>query len=396
MSTISINNNTKEEEGLLSLGFRIFFIGAGLFAVISIFMWMCIYSFGFQVIFKNISVMQWHAHEMIYGFSMAVVAGFLLTAVNNWTGVQTLFGYKLLMLFLCWFLSRIFMLFGTSFIVYAAVSDLIFMIFLMFALAVPIIKVKQWKQMGILSKVILLLVGNSLFYLGTFGYLDNGVYLGIYGGLYLIIGLIITMGRRVIPMFIENGVGYPVKLFNSKWIDISSLIFFLTFFIIEVFLDNKSLIGSVSIILFVITTIRLIGWHTVGIWKKSLLWSLYISFIFIDIGFLLFALSYFLGVSKLLAIHAFSVGGIGLVTLSMMSRVSLGHSGRSIHSPSKLLKYAFAFIILGTIIRVIFPLFEMEHYLVWIILSQLLWILSFIIFIIIYLPILSKASLKNN
>ncbi len=339
---------------------------------------------------------QWHAHEMVYGYSVAVIAGFLLTAVKNWTGEQTLYGPGLCGLFLLWVVARILFLFGTSFIFIAAFFDMLFMLCLIAAIAYPIVKTRQWRQTGILAKLILLTLGNGLFYLGAAGLIEQGIYWGIYGGLLLIIGLILTLGRRVIPFFIEGGVGYPVHLVNYKWIDRSSLVLLLAFFIFFVFIGNRQISAYISLALFLITTIRLFGWHTPGIWKKPLLWSLFISFIFIDIGFLLFAVSDLLNQPIMLAFHAFSYGGIGIVTLAMMSRVSLGHTGRNIQSPPAVLTLSFVLLVLGGVCRVFLPIIDMNHYVTWILLSQILWSVAYLIFVIAYARILIKPRIDGQ
>ncbi len=339
---------------------------------------------------------QWHAHEMIYGYSLAVISGFLLTAVKNWTGVQTLYGPGLSGLFILWVTTRILFLFGTSFIFIAAVFEMVFMLCLISAIAYPIFKTRKWKQTAILSKIILLTIGNGLFYLGAAGLIDQGIYWGIYGGLLLIIALILTLGRRVIPMFIERGVGYPVQLVNHKWIDRSSLVLLLAFFIVFVFIGNKQISAIISLALFCITTIRLFGWHTPGIWKKPLLWSLFVAFIFIDVGFLLFAASNLLNIPPMLAFHAFSYGGVGIVTLGMMSRVSLGHTGRDIQSPPKVLTLSFILLVVGGICRVFLPIFDMSHYVTLILLSQILWAIAYLIFAIAYASILIKPRIDGQ
>ncbi len=247
---------------------------------------------------------------MIYGYSLAVIAGFLLTAVKNWTGVQTLYGKPLILLFSLWTAARLLFLPGTSYLFIAGIFDVLFSLSLVLSVSYPIIKVKQWNQLAVLSKLILLITCNVFFYLGTLNVFDNGVFWGIYGGLYLVIGLILTMGRRVLPFFIERGVGYQIKLFNSNWLDISSLLLFLAFVVSELFLKNQILSSYLALGLFMVSSIRLIGWHTSGIWQKSLLWSLYLSFWFICIGFLLFAGIHFVGVSKFLAIHAFALAAL--------------------------------------------------------------------------------------
>ena len=128
---------------LFNLGFRIFFLAAGIFSIISIFMWSAIFHFQLPLTLEEISVFQWHSHEMIYGYSVAVIAGFLLTAVKNWTGVQTIYAKPLILLFSLWAAARLLFLFGTSYLFIAGIFDVLFLVFLVFAVSYPIIKVKQ-------------------------------------------------------------------------------------------------------------------------------------------------------------------------------------------------------------------------------------------------------------
>ncbi len=372
------------------LGFRPFFLGAALYAAVSIFIWLLVYSMDFQMPQSTISSMQWHAHEMIYGYTIAVIAGFLLTATKNWTGKQTINGKPLLALSCLWIAARIALFFGQ--IMAATLLDLLFTLWLSQSIVAPIIKAKQWSQLAIVVKLMLLFVTNALFYLGAMGMLEQGVNWGIYGGLYLVIGLILMMARRVVPFFIERGVDETVTLKNSKFLDLSSLALFLVFVVLE--LGNISPMYSAysATLLFIVNAIRLVNWHTVGIWKKPLLWSLYLAIWFICVGFLLFGLSYFLGISKFIAIHALSYAGIGAITLGMMSRVGLGHSGRDVSNPPKAVGVALAILIMGAIVRVFFPLIDGSHYVLWIEISQALWILAFLIFFFIYLPLLTKAK----
>jgi uncharacterized protein involved in response to NO len=388
-------NDRATNFALFNLGFRVFFLGAGIFSLVSISLWSAIYLFKLPLSIQSITSTQWHAHEMIYGYSMAVIAGFLLTAVKNWTGVQTLYGKPLILLFSLWAVARLLFLFGTSYIFIAGIFDTLFSLALILSISHPIIKVKQWKQLSILSTLILLITGNIFFYLGALNVFHNGVYWGIYGGLYLVIGIILIMGRRVIPFFIEAGVGYNVKLFNSNWVDISSQLFLIAFIVSELFLKNQILSSYLALALFLVHAIRLIGWHTSGIWEKSLLWSLYLSFWFICIGFLLFAGIYFVGVSKFLAFHAFAFGGIGVLTMSMMSRVALGHTGRDVRNPPKAISYALGILLFGAVIRVVVPLFYTLNYDILIGLSQVLWIISFLIFTIIYFPVFIKPRIDG-
>jgi uncharacterized protein involved in response to NO len=374
---------------LLHLGFRPFFIGASIFALLAIFIWMGLYSFGWPISFGQVSPMMWHGHEMIFGYSLAVVAGFLLTAIKNWTGRQTLHGYPLLLLFLIWLVARILPFFGEWVpLVMIAVIDNLFIFLLSVSVLSPLIKAKQWKSVALASTVFWLMISNIVYYLGLFGVVVYGQYYGLYAGLYLILVLIFIMGRRVMPFFIEKGVGYPVKLKNWTWIDNSFLPVFLLFCIADLSQIHAYLTAGLAGLLAVMLSIRIVSWHTLGLWKKPLLWSLYLGHLFILFGFILKILVVFGGVSVYLAIHAFAFGGIGLTTISMMARVSLGHTGRNVLAPPPSLFWIVALITCGAIVRVVFPLIDMSYYLVWITVSQFFWILAFSGFLYFYFPML--------
>lgn len=324
---------------------------------------------------------------------MAVIAGFLLTAVKNWTGVQTIHGFPLFVLTAIWGLARLmpYLPFNSTLAIMAAL-DLLFNLLVCVLVLLPIVKVRQWKQIGVWSKLSLLFAGNILFYLGLFNFLDNGIRMGLYTGLYTIISLIMLMGSRVIPFFIEKGVGYPVKLRNHPWISIASLLLMLVFLLVEVFYPLPMYAASTAILLAGIHAFRLLSWHTAGIWKKPLLWILYIGYGWIIVGFILYASAYFLNINAMLAVHAFAYGCIGMVTIGMMARVSLGHTGRNVLNPPFFLWPTFLLVLVGSIVRVLLPLLAAQYYGMWMMISQLLWILAFIMFAAYYFPVLAKPS----
>lgn len=138
---IPINKSTQENAhqcALFNLGFRPFFLGAGIFSIVSIALWMAVYWSSGLITINHISASQWHAHEMLYGYGMAVVAGFLLTAVKNWTGAPTIFGKPLMLLFALWSAARILFLFGTAFLPSVAPVDLLLGLMLLVSISIPI------------------------------------------------------------------------------------------------------------------------------------------------------------------------------------------------------------------------------------------------------------------
>ena len=395
---IPINKSTQENTNkcaLFNLGFRPFFLGAGIFSIISITLWMAVYWSSGLITINHISPSQWHAHEMLYGYGMAVVAGFLLTAVKNWTGVPTIFGKPLMLLFALWAAARILFLFGTAFLPWAAAADLLFGLMLLVSISIPILKAKLWMQLAVVSKVLLLCVGNLVFFLGYFDVIANGMLYAITGAALLFISLILMIGRRIIPFFIERGVTMRegearVQLTQYKWLDISILFVFLALFINVIFVQAPYLTTLLASTLFSLNGFRLYNWHTVGIWRVPLLWSLYCSAWFINLGFLFFALQADNSNMSILTLHLFTIGGIGLITIGMMSRVALGHTGRDIRTPSPWIAVAFASIIASVVFRVFVPIITSQLYTLWVLVAAIFWVLAFTIFVSIYMPILLK------
>lgn len=380
---------------LFNLGFRPFFLGASVFAVVSIVAWMLVYFAQNTVSMTNVTTSQWHAHEMLYGYGMAVVAGFLLTAVKNWTGIPTLFGKPLMVLFALWCAARVAFLFGTALLSWAAVADVSFGLMFIIAIAMPIIKAKQWIQLAVVAKVTLLWVGNLIFYLGCFGILTSGMTYAINGAILLFISLILMIGRRVIPFFIERGVANKVQLKQYRWLDISILVVFAALFINAIFVQMPYLTSIFAWVLFALNGFRLFNWHTAGLWRVPLLWSLYLSAWLINLGFFFYGLQAMQPNFSILTLHIFTIGGIGLMTLGMMSRVALGHTGRDIRKPSRWLGFVFAGLVASVIFRAMIPMFTTQFYTGWVLVAGILWCLSFAIFVWIYTPILLKPRVDG-
>jgi uncharacterized protein involved in response to NO len=374
---------------LFELGFRPFFLLASVFSIVATVIWMASYTFGWTLPVSTITPIAWHGHEMLFGYSAAIIAGFLLTAVQNWTGVQTIKGLPLSLLALIWLLARILSLFNSELLFeWAALFDLLFLCVLTLAVIHPIIKVKQWRQLLIVSVLLLIFIADIVYYLGVFNVLTQGISWGLFSAVYLIMALIFILARRVMPFFIERGVGYQVQLKNWSWIDSTSLPCLVALWLVDVFFHQQLLIALFSLALAVLHSIRLWGWYTKGIWQKPLLWVLFLGYSLFISGFILKAINFFAFYSTSIPLHAFTYGGIGIITLGMIARVSLGHTGRDIHNPPKVLMWIFISLFLGAFIRVLMPIILPSAHLYWIGLSQILWIVAFTLFVYCYWMIL--------
>lgn len=375
---------------LFNLGLRPFFLLAGVYALVTILIWIGVYVYGWSEPHLPFSVLHWHAHEMIFGYGMAVAAGFLLTAVSNWTGLVTLKENSLAGLTALWLAARLSGWIWPEHLWVMAMLDLLFDAWLAIAIFIPILRTKQHKQIGIAAKLVLLLLANLLFYLGIWGVLEQGIVWGLYAGLYVMLALVFSMVRRVLPFFIERGVGYPVTLTNRLWLDSASLYVFLLFLIADVFWKNVAVTAVLAGLLFAIHALRLAGWHTICIWEKPLLWILYLGYAGAVFGFLLKAIAPFVSLPPYLAIHAFALGGIGMITIGMMARISLAHTGRDIQKHSRWLTPAFGSLLAAYIARVLLPIVAPSHYLLWLGITQAAWLFTFVLFVWIYAPFLIK------
>ncbi len=365
--------NGSMQSALFNLGFRPFFLLGAAFAVVAMALWI-------GPLFPTAVI--WHAHEMIYGFTAAVIAGFLLTAVRNWTGVMTLHGAPLAALATLWLAARLLALFPDT-LIWAAKLDGLFLLFLLAAIFWPVYRVRQWRQWGVLACLAFLLGGQILFLLGATGILPGGRDTGIRVGLFAALGLIFIIGARVIPFFTERGAGHPVAIKRYPWIDRWIMALFTLFAALAIFAPGNIVTRLLALMLAALHLVRLSGWYDSGIWHKPLLWVLHLAYLWLILGWVLFALA-----PGSLAIHAWAAGGLGGMVIGMICRVSLGHTGRDIHRPPRGVAILFALVFAAAMLRTALPWLLPQYTLFWYRLAGLAWIGAFSGFLWWYAPML--------
>ncbi|HSK31188.1 MAG TPA: NnrS family protein, partial [Candidatus Limnocylindria bacterium] len=374
---------------VFALGFRPFFLLAGFFAIFLTAVWVPAFvgSFAFDTSYGQIG---WHSHEMVFGYSSAVIAGFLLTAVRNWTARPTPTGGLLASLAVLWLLGRILPYFpGTIPHGLIAIVDLAFLPALTVSVGVPLVRSGERRNWIFLPLLAVFWAGNFLVHAELLGLVSNLARRGIFLGLNLVVLLIVIMGGRVIPFFTERALsGAVMKRWPViEWLSPGSVILFL---LAEFFLPDSLLSAGLAALAACANGIRLAGWYTARYWRVPLLWVLHLGYAWVVAGFIL-KFGAALGiVPHQFTIHAFTVGGIGVLTLGMMARVALGHSGRPLRV-GLAVTMAFGLVNLSGVTRGLLPILFPQWFSQLISASGALWIAAFAIFVILYTPILTQA-----
>ncbi|MCW8935922.1 MAG: NnrS family protein [Gammaproteobacteria bacterium] len=373
---------------ILRLAFRPLFLGGSFFSVIAIAWWtyFWINPSGWA---PHGGPVWWHGHEMLFGFGAAIVVGFLLTAVQTWTGVIGIRGKPLAVLAVSWIAGRLLLAFGVSFGVSGwliAAVDVSFLLLASIAMAYPILKIKQWHNLMFVPILFILSLLNAS---GHWAVINNQPHIATQSlhGTIVLFSLIITiLGGRVIPAFTANTTGCTKKA-PLKWLEIFSIVSIIVLvFIAFSGFDNvpPMLLLTVSVIAAIANGWRFSRWGFQHSKSEPLLWSLHLAYIFIPLGFIMLALhSIGLMGNTSAALHSITVGSIGGMILGMLSRVTLGHTGRQLNPP-RMITVAYLLIFVATLVRVIVPAWLPEYTLLSIGIAGGLWVLAFSVYLYFY------------
>ena len=379
---------------LLRLGFRPFFLSGAIFSIVAIILWLLMYKGTI-----NLSPLGggywWHIHEMIFGFGCAIIAGFLLTAIQNWTGVRGAQGTTLLVLFLLWLAGRIVLLVPSVFSdIITTIIDLSFLPVVAYVLAKPLIATKQYNNLFFVPLLLLFTLANLEMHLAIYFPQTFTITYAGYAGVMLITLLMSVMAGRVAPMFTANGTK-TAKATPLPWLDKvtnGSLAIAMFSLLMEPIIGfSQQFFGIILIIAGIFQTMRWLRWRpwiTLGV---PLLWSFHLAIKFIAYGLIILGASYLIPeIPSSHMWHLLTVGGMGGLILAMISRVSLGHTGRPL-SPPKAMTAAYIFITLAAIIRAFGPWALPEKTVLFIDISGTFWLFAFGIFVITYAPMLMSG-----
>jgi uncharacterized protein involved in response to NO len=376
---------------VFNLGFRPFFLLGGVFAIILMALWIPLFTGG-RALSTYYGQIGWHSHEMIFGYTVGVIAGFLLTSVRNWTGRPTATGGSLATLVTLWLLGRILPFFAVTLPVWViAVVDLAFLPALTASIGVLLVRHGEKRNLLFLPLILGLFFANLLVHLELLGLVPGVARHGIFLGLYLIILLIVIMGGRVIPFFTERALpGAVIK--RGPLIEWLAPLTVIVFILAELLFPASKVAGALAGLACIVNGIRVVSWYSHRYWQVPLLWVLHLGYGWIVVGFLLKAAASLGLVAAQFTIHAFTVGGIGVLTIGMMARVSLGHTARPLKVTSSI-AVAFALLNIAAVLRGLLPSIFPLWFSQLVILSGMLWIAAFLIFVIVYAPILTQPRI---
>jgi uncharacterized protein involved in response to NO len=374
---------------LLSYAFRPFFLINGIFSILIVSAWvMTLHGSGLIVMTPL-----WHAHEMLFGFGMATVAGFSLTAVANWTGRQAIQGAPLAWLLAFWLAGRIAMVLAAHLPAGLVIAlDMLFPVFLCYLLGREIIAGKSRRNYPLIAIMVAVALLNVLYHLGATQWLPGADRLSIYLTIHTILLLVVIIAGRIVPTFTANWLrkeGQERLPVNSDVVNQSALLLTIVVGLAASFVPAHPLTGVLAFAAALVHGFRLSRWRAFATTSNPLLFVLHVAYLWLPIGYALLACAVFGWLfTSTAALHALTMGGVGSMVLAVTTRVALGHTGRPLQA-ARLTVLAYWIFMLAVIVRVLGPLFS-DNYLGVIDLSAAGWVLAFIIFTWVYWPILSR------
>ena len=380
---------------LFRLGFRPFFLLGSLLAMIAIPLWIMALDGWFVGWQPTGGWLAWHRHELIFAFAAAIIAGFLLTAVQTWTGVPGLSGRALMALTLLWVAARIAWLLPLP-IEFIVVLDGLFLPLVAAQMARSVWPVRQVRNYPLVVMLTLMAIANGVTLYGIASANDMLQRQATVGGVWFVAAIMTMIGGRVIPFFTQRGLLRKDGV--TPWPKLDWFLLLGTALVAIVLMLGWGLkpsvwVGLVFAGLAVGQLIRTLRWYDSGIWSVPLLWSLHIAYAWIGVACAAMALwnfSVFTNMS--LAVHALTVGAMGGLILSMIARVTLGHTGRQL-LPPKSMTLAFILFNLGALARVILVDWAYKPGL-WV--AAVCWGLSFALYLWSYAPMLWQARVDGH
>ncbi len=382
-----------------SHGFRPFFLAAPVYAVLAILYWILVLGADLPLP-PDFGPSLWHGHEMLYGFGAATVAGFFLTATPNWTGSDPIRGLPLALLFAAWCGGRVAVwVAGAMPLWLVAIVDLAFLPLLVAFVFVPVVTSGLRRQLVFVPILVVLWLGNLLLWADLLGFAVPDPSWSLRLGIYVVVVLITIMGGRVIPSFTSNYLKQRDRAdTEARTAPFEKAVIPATVLVLALDLAGlDGIIGGVLLTaLALLHAIRMGYWRGTAVLDEPMLWSLHAGYAWLVIGFALTAAAYLnASIPSTAPLHALTIGGMGGLMLAVMSRATLGHSGRPIVA-TRLVVVAFVLLHAAAILRVFGPMVAPGLYLEDVVVAGVLWAVSFALFAVRTLPIVLRPHVDGR
>ncbi|NRA52916.1 MAG: NnrS family protein [Gammaproteobacteria bacterium] len=398
---MQITDNTKQQSivPLFRLSFRPFFLFASLFSILAIGLWVGMLS-GLFMFEPYGNALWWHSHEMLFGFTFAVICGFLLTAIENWTGIPGIRSWPLFILFSVWLCARLALLFNLTPSYWILALDISPALLAGYFLWRSIAAVKQWRNVIFVVVMFIFAWSNALMHISLIENIPQLANQSVTTMVMLVTLIMCVIGGRVIPFFTARGTGTDkvAPITTIECLALIPLVGYIVLSIINSFFSLESyLLATCLLVAGFANLLRLIRWRPWLVVKVPLLWSLHGAYLFIPLGLIVFGISLLEPslIKTSTAIHFLTAGAMGGLIMAMMARVSLGHSGRPLVIKPQMV-VAFSLILTAGVIRAIIPSLLPQFSFLCYQVSAILWIVSYSIFVWVYCPILSKARIDGR
>lgn len=376
---------------LWQLGFRPFYLLASAFAALSIALWALQFA-GWLGAHAYLQGPIWHAHEMLFGFTLAVVVGFLFTAGRNWSNRPTPSGPLLAALAALWLAGRVLVL--TPWALAAALVNVAFPLAAAIALAIPFIAARNRRNYFFIGLLLLLALAQGGVHLTQLGLLALPGWVGVQLGLDLVLFIMAVMAGRVVPMFTNNGVP-GAQATRRPWLEKLALGSVLALLLA----DTLRLSGVALALLAGVGACAHLGrwllWQPQKTWRTPLVWVLHLAYLWIPIHLLLRGLAALGVLAPSLATHALTLGAIGGLVIGMMTRTALGHTGRLLRARRSDVA-CYLLILAAALLRVGWPLWMPAQTVHAVLASALLWSAGFGLYTVCYWPILTRARVDGR
>jgi uncharacterized protein involved in response to NO len=381
------------QSGLFASGFRPTFLAAGMAAVVLVPLWVLVWGFGWPLSTGWPPTM-WHAHEMVFGFVAASIAGFLLTAVPSWTGQRGFAGWPLVVLMALWVAGRVLVATAARWpAILVGSVDVAFLIALAALVAPPLLRSRN-RNTPLLAVLALLAASNAVSH-WALAHRDAGfAYHAILVGIDITLVLVTVIGGRIVPAFTANALrsgGIPGAVRAWPWITPAAVALMVAVTITDIVVVNSPLSGIVAGVAALIQAVRMLQWRSFATRRQPIVWILHLAYAWLPVGLALKSIALVQGAAfSAFWLHALTIGVLATMIMAVMTRASLGHTGRAlVVDPTVAVGYLL--LLAAGVVRVFGLGVPGLPYPAVVVISAGFWTAAFGVFLVNYAPILWSA-----